>query len=105
MDAIQKIEDRIQAVARFNDGTEQSIDVIKVPIRKLRELVIAMSEGEFDELALYINRPDAFLDQLTDDSVGELLSKGRDLNANAVKKFVARQRDLDNRLRDLADEN
>lgn len=102
MDQIQKIEDKVQHTVSFRDGTEQNIDVRKVPIRKLKDLVNAMAESEGDEIKLYIDRPDDFIDLLTDESFEEVLELGRELNLNAVKKFVARQQRLGSQLEDVA---
>lgn len=94
MDQIEQIEDKMKLKVTFIDGTDQEMDVRRVPARKVKSLISDMAEGEEVEVKHYSDKPPGFFDQLSDDSWHDLITTGREINADAIKKFRTRNEQL-----------
>jgi len=90
--------------AIFLDASAMSIKVRRIPALKMSVLQRCVGD-EARELACYLDKPEAFVLTLTDESAVKLLTEGRRLNFPNLEGFLKRQADLAKLFQETSDED
>ncbi len=73
----------------LQNGTRETVKVRKVPLRQLQLLGSAWGR-EGDEIRIYTQKTDAWVDTLSEESFEEIINIGRNLNEGPFAKWVKR---------------
>lgn len=80
----------IDLTVRLIDGTSRSVKVLKLPARRMGDLLSAWG-NEPEEVALYLGKDAPLRDQLDDESFVAVVEEGRRLNAVPLEKYASRK--------------
>lgn len=86
---LELLRDGVGLQVNFLDGSNAEIRVRKIPIRHLDRLATALGR-EAKEVEVYIDRDEAFVSSLCEESFEAIIEKGRELNFTSCEKWLKR---------------